>query len=155
VQTAAVRVVGSLLILFACAAVQLPWFTCHSDCQHACLPVWDLGAHHCHDENAEDHHAHHCLAHCGVQCGQDAGDHADGQEGHGDDHAPGDHQLQFQISRRPVPSSTLSPDTALLAVALVAPVEVPAALPTSYHVARTGSFDTGPPSRLATVRLLL
>ena len=108
--------VGTLFVLLACAAVQLPWFTCHSDCRDACLPVWDLGAHHCHDEDAADHGTHHCLAHCAGNTAVDAAE-VDAAE---DDHGPGDHELQTQISRRPVPPATVSQNTVLLAVALPA-----------------------------------
>ena len=143
------RVVGIIFVLAASVAIQLPWFSCHSDCQHAFLPVWDLGVHHCHDETAPDH-GHHCLAHCCERGGAPKGEDQDE-----DDHGPGDHDLQFQLSRRPTPSQTATPALTPASLAVVSPASIDAATPGACADRVPDGFDTGPPERLASVRLLL
>ena len=149
------RVVGIIFVLTASAAMQLPWFSCHSDCQDEVLPVWDLGVHHCHDERATDHHDHHCLAHCGrhgTTAGPEGGDGPDPKR----DPGPGDHDLQLQLCRRPAPEKALAADAAPVACAAPWPTALDALTPIAYGDHRTHErFDTGPPDRLASVRLLL
>ena len=146
------RVVGTLLVLTACAAIQLPWFSCHSDCQHAVLPVWDLGLHHCHDEAAHEKQRDTCPC-CPTHGPEQGTEPESGEDDH--DHGPGDHELQLQSSRRPAPNETPTPDPAPAAFALLTPEEGPACLPDTDCNRLPGGFDTGPPDRLASVRLLL
>lgn len=150
------RVVGTLFVLAACAAIQLPWFSCHSDCQQAFLPMWDLGVHRCHDEAA---HATGPRA-CACCPTEDAG--ADRPSEHGlrtmdpdHDHGPGDHELQPRSSRRPASVETPTPAWGLAPFALLPPTEVDASAPATCAWPQPGVFDTGPPDRLASIRLLL
>jgi len=150
--------VGIIFVLAASVAIQLPWFSCHSECQHAFLPVWDLGVHHCHDEHAHAHahahddHGHHCLAHCGEDAAEPDGA-SEGEPGH--DHGPGDHELQLQLSRRPTPPQTLTPDASPASWALLTAPRIQMQLTVASCEAVQEDFDIGPPARLASVRLLL
>lgn len=168
------RVVGITLVLTALAAIQLPWFTCHSDCQDACLPVWELGAHHCHDEAAhrpsDRSRARHTCPCCPASSDAPSaasspsrtsspaptGDDADPspEDGDGHDHEPGTHELLVQSSRRPVSSTIDGQDLHATFVAL-ATAPVAAAAPPAVAPPVHLKSGTGPPDGLASVRLLL
>lgn len=151
-HTAAVRLVGAILVLTACAAIQLPWFSCHSDCQHALLPVWELGLHLCHDEASHTEVVDACPCCPAHGHNHDAAP-EDSEDDH--DHGPGDHELQLQSSRRPAPTPSSAPDMAPAAFALLTPNVNETPLPIALDTVAAGVFDTGPPTRLASVRLLL
>lgn len=148
-HTSCVRVVGIIFVLAASAAIQLPWFSCHSDCQHAFLPVWDLGLHHCHDEAAHAPKANAC------PCCPDHGDVPESEGGDDHDHGRGDHETQLTASRRPASQPSLTPELAQAQFAVLTPCATETRQPLAQGDQAPGVFDTGPPERLASVRLLL
>jgi hypothetical protein len=151
-ETHRVRPLGTVIVLLACAALQIPWFTCHSDCREDCRPIWDLAAHDCHEAEAHaptrvHDHGHDCTCRHHAAPATPVDD---------EDHEPGDHALVKALS--PAPPSAPNYDIAANALLFVTPAACPdeaaparcrRAAPAPPHVA------AGPPPGLASVRLLL
>ena len=147
------RGLGAILVLVAVVAVQVPFFTCHADCQDECVPMWVFAAKHDHgsDGRCEDTH---CDAHhhgCWV-CDHHHDDTPEPEEER--DHDPGDHELVFAPITLPTDLAPApSPDLELVAVLAVELASATTRVEEPLRVAR----DAGPPGPpvLETVRLLL
>jgi hypothetical protein len=82
---------GSLTVLLALLALQVPLFRCLSDCRTTLAPLWRLADHHCHDEAGGPAADHHCVGHrhgCGAE------------REHGERHAPGHHAVLLSVAPR-------------------------------------------------------
>lgn len=148
------RWLGPVLVLLAVAAAQVPWFTCHSDCQNACGVLWVFEDHHCHDVDAGRCRHAHGHAHGKLHAHADRGDPAEDASPDGPQHDPGDHALYYHPVAQGQPPVSLD----VPALAILAPpvpgldVRLLAAQPARYSAL---SSVADPPADLANVRLLL
>ena len=149
-ETFRVRVLGTITVLLACVAAQVPWFTCHSDCQASRRPLWDFAAHHCHVEAPEAVHHHH-----GCRCGHHH--HAPAEEPVDEDgHGPADHAIVTAVSIQPPASVSFDASVSFL-LAHATMDDGGAMSPDDVTAVRvvTANLAAGPPPGLASVRLLL
>jgi len=156
---------GSLAVLLAVAAVNVPWLTCDSACQDATRALSVFVDHHCHDHEgwrharADEAHGSGCAGCCGTRdCGTRGSEEAPkpgqpgqpGQPRQPDE--PGDHEVRYHpVVRSDVLALLAAPVVALLPTEVDSAHDVPRRAPDVGAAVR----GTGPPPERAGVRLLL
>lgn len=153
---------GVIVCAVAVALIQVPWIPCHCAGNGACVPRPTLGAavHDCEAHRARPEPARCACSHHHHDAHHDHAHHAHHDEPPVDAPRPGDdtddhdHDLLFLQAVAPGTGVTLASHApALDAIPLA--LDAPSALPVRSVRSQMSPPDIGPPSRLASVRLLL
>lgn len=147
-HTPPVRTVGTLLVILAVGAVQVPLVACPTTCQADIVTAWDLALHDCHDDRAPEHH-HGCLGHDHA-----CGGHPEQPCDEGEDEDAGDHDLVTATLTLLDLGGPLLAQPTLVAVTLIDAALPPRGTDVTVRPSMPEQ-DPGPPGGLDSDRLIV